>query len=179
MNQSDWTFAQTAHADDLGLTRRSHITGLFGAFAVVMLAGEVACAQPQRRVAARDWIDRQGELARAFRRGELRPLAWMAEVERLAREIDVAELMAAVNAAQITANALPPTNDPRKRSVRFIDDAGAPRRLGFGAALFDFSPTNVITPHGHPARSPPHGIGAPDRRWPLSHPQFRPAGRRR
>lgn len=149
MRQPDWAIARPAHPDDLGLTRRSHLTGLFGAFVTVALLGETACAQPQRRMAARDWIERQGELARAFRRGEIAPLAWMAEVERLAAEIDIAELMAEVNAAQITATALSPTNDPHKRSVRFIDGNGEPRRLGFGAALFDFSPTNVITPHGH------------------------------
>lgn len=149
MPQPVWTTARPAHPDDLGLTRRSHLTGLFDAFVVVTLLGEVACAQPPRRMAARDWIVRQGELARAFKRGELLPTAWMAEVQRLAGEIDIAELMAEVDAAQLTANALPPTNDPRKRSVRFIDEHGEPRRLGFGAALFDFTSTNVITPHGH------------------------------
>lgn len=149
MAEPDWSLATPAHPDILGLTRRSHITGLFAAFTAVALTGEVACAAPQRRMAARDWIERQGELARAFRRGEIAPLAWMAEVERLAQEINVAELMATVNAAQISANALSPTNDPAKRSVRFLDESGAPRRLGFGTALFDFTPTNVITPHGH------------------------------
>lgn len=33
--------------------------------------------------------------------------------------------------------------------MRFLDASGAPRRLAFGAALFDFEPHNVITPHGH------------------------------
>lgn len=149
MAEPDWSLAAPAHPGELGLTRRSHITGLFGAFTLVALAGEVACAAPRRRMAARDWIERQGELARSFRRGEIGPLTWMAEIGRLAEEIDVAELMAMVNAAQITANALSPTNDPTKRSVRFLDESGAPRRLGFGAALFDFTPANVITPHGH------------------------------
>jgi hypothetical protein len=149
MAEPDWSCATPVHPDDLGLTRRSHITGLFAAFTVIALASETACAAPQRRMAARDWIERQGELARAFRRGEITPLAWMVEVERLAAEIDVAELMAEVNAAQITANTLSPTNDPAKRSIRFLDSNGAPRRLGFGAALFDFTPANVITPHGH------------------------------
>lgn len=93
-----------------------------------------------RRMAARDWIDRQGELA---------PMKWMVEVERLAAEVDVAELMAEAGKARITSNAPLPTNDPHKRSIRFLDSSGEPRKLGFAAALFDFSPTNVITPHGH------------------------------
>ncbi|MFY8047888.1 MAG: hypothetical protein ACOVNS_03625 [Erythrobacter sp.] len=100
-------------------------------------------------MAARDWIERQCELARALKSGQIAPLQWMAEVERLAGEIEVAQLMAEVDKAQITQNALLPTNDPPKRSIRFLDAEGAPRKLGFGAALFAFEPHNVITPHGH------------------------------
>ena len=40
-------------------------------------------------------------------------------------------------------------NDPQKRFVRFLDEQGQRRRLAYGAALFDFAPANVITPHGH------------------------------
>ena len=149
MNERDWAHARPAHPDELGLTRRAQMTGMFSAFVAVALASEVAAARPARRIAARDWIDRQSELARALRQGQVSPGSWMTEVGRLAREIDVAELIATVNQAQVSAFSLAPTNDPRKRNVRFIDASGAPRRLGYAAALFDFSPANVITPHGH------------------------------
>lgn len=149
MNEPDWDRARPAGADALGLTRRAQLTGLFSAFVTVALAGEVSAAAPERRMPARDWIDRQDELARTLRTGQVTPLSWMAEVERLAREIDVGELMAEVNAARLSAASLPATNDPRKRSIRFVDAHGAPRRLAYAAALFDFSPANVVTPHGH------------------------------
>ncbi|MES2451961.1 MAG: hypothetical protein V4610_15485 [Pseudomonadota bacterium] len=149
MRETDWARARTAHADELGLTRRAQMTGMFSAFVAVALASEVAVARPLRRVSARDWIDRQDELGRALKRGEIKPADWMAGVGQLAREIDVAQLMAEVDHARVGAFSVPPTNDPRKRSVRFIDDKGEPRRLIYAAALFDFSPANVITPHGH------------------------------
>lgn len=149
MNKLDWAHALPAHPDELGLTRRAQMTAMFSAFVAVALASEVSAARPLRRIAARDWIDRQSELARALRQGQVTPGNWMTEVGRLAREIDVAELMATVNQAQVGAFSLSTTNDPRKRSVRFIDASGAPRRLGYAAALFDFAPANVITPHGH------------------------------
>ena len=98
---------------------------------------------------SRDWIERQGELARALRNGEITPLAWMTEVERLASEIEVEQLIAEIERAQVIERAILPTNDPRKSSIRFLDDAGEPRRLEYAAALFDFEPHNVITPHGH------------------------------
>ncbi len=160
MIEPDWARARPATPDALGLTRRAQLTGTFAAFVAVALAGEMAVARPARRIAARDWIDRQGELARAFRGGQLTPQAWTVEIGRLAREIDVAELMATVNQAQVTASALPPTNDPRRRTVRFLDEHGEPRRLGFSAALFDFAPANVITPHGHRHMASAHMVVA-------------------
>lgn len=145
----DGMVGETAHPDELGLTRRGLLSSGFAAFATVALLSEVSCAKPARRMAAGKWIERQDELARALRTGSLKPHDWMTEVERLAAEVDLGKLMAEVNHAQVTANALPPTNDPRKRSVRFVDHTGQPRRLSFAAALFDFAPNNVITPHGH------------------------------
>ncbi len=140
---------RSAHPDDLGLTRRSQLTGLFGAFVSFALLSEVSCARPNPRMTARDWIDRHNELARALKQGQVSARSWMTEVERLAREIDIAELMADVNQSKLSAASKPPTNDPSKRSVRFIDASGTPRRLAYAAALFDFAPSNVITPHGH------------------------------
>lgn len=77
------------------------------------------------------------------------PLAWQSEVERLARDVDLAELIATVRQARLTPAPMGSHNDPAKRFVRFVDAAGEPRRLAYGAALFDFQPHNVITPHGH------------------------------
>ena len=85
-----------------GFTRRDLLRA-FGAFATVALLREAAGAAPARRMAATDWIARQDEAARALAAGQIAPRAWMAEVERLAAEVDVAELMASVNRARITA----------------------------------------------------------------------------
>jgi hypothetical protein len=145
----DWDHAAPASLACFGIDRRSAMAGALAALTFALLGCEVSAAKPQRRMAARDWIERQGELARALKAGQVTPLQWMAEAERLAGEIEVAELMAELDKAQITQQALLPTNDPRKSSIRFLDADGAPRKLGYGAALFAFQPHNVITPHGH------------------------------
>lgn len=145
----DWMHAASTSLDVFGIDRRSVMASGLAAMTMALLGCEVSAAKPQRRMAARDWIERQGELARALKGGQISPLQWMAEAERVAGEIEVAELMAEVGRAQITQQALPPTNDPRKSSIRFLDAEGAPRKLGYGAALFAFEPHNVITPHGH------------------------------
>lgn len=149
MKGFDWSIARSAHPDELGLTRRSLTTASFAAFVTVSLSAEMTSARPMRRMAARDWIDRQDELARNLRTGSLSALNWMKEVERLADEIDVAQLMAEVHLGNLGRPTRSTGNDPVKRFVQFIDDHGEPRRLGYGAALFDFEPQNVITPHAH------------------------------
>jgi hypothetical protein len=119
----------------------------FPAFAIFALLREVRAAGPP--AAAGRWVRRQSELALALQHGELPPGAWMDEVERLARETDLEELMAAVRASRLTPAPSGAANDPAKRYVRFLDAEGRPQSLPYGVALFDFDPENVITPHGH------------------------------
>ena len=130
-------------------TRRALLGAALPAFLTYALLGEAKAAAPRGRLAPARWIDRQQEIALALSRGEIRPLAWCLEVERLGREVDLAELMATVKRSQVTAAGKGSHNDPLKRYVRFLDDTGAPRKLAYGAALFEFEPHNVITPHGH------------------------------
>ena len=138
------------HASDiLGLTRRGAVGEALPAFLLYALLGEARAATPKGRMAPARWISRQDEIARALSAGQMTPLNWCLEVERLGREVDLAELMATVNRSQLTAAPMGSHNDPKKRNVRFLDASGAPRRLTYGAALFDFEPQNVITPHGH------------------------------
>ncbi|MEZ5956255.1 MAG: hypothetical protein R3C27_03465 [Hyphomonadaceae bacterium] len=130
--------------DLLGLTRR----GALPAFAIFALLAE-ARAQEGPRVRADRWIEAQSEIAQALSDGRISPRSWMDEVEALTREVDLAELMTTVGRARLTDAGRGASNDPFKRSVRFLDAAGQPRRLGYAAALFEFEPHNVITPHGH------------------------------
>jgi hypothetical protein len=145
----DWAWARPATPASLGLTRRGQLQAFLASFATAALLSEARAAVPGRRTSPARWIDRQHEIAQALANGVIRPAAWMQEVEQLAREVDVKELMAAVNQARIKPAGEPAHNDPRKRHVRFLDAAGEPRSLAYGAALFDFLPHNVITPHGH------------------------------
>src|SRR5262249_15393823 len=130
MERSHMTASRPASADALGLTRRASLT----AFALYALLAE-ARADEGVRISAHRWIEAQDEIARALAAGQITPLAWMGEVERLAHDVDVAELMGAVNASRLRAAPHGSPNDPVKRNVAFIDAAGQPRQLHYGAAL--------------------------------------------
>jgi len=129
--------------------RREALLTFLSAFTLVALAREGRGAESRSQGRARCWIDAQQDIAEGLAQGRLSGRQWALEVERLAGEIDVAELMAAVDKARVRTAGPPFHNDPQKRFVRFLDEQGEPRRLAYGAALFDFAPHNVITPHGH------------------------------
>lgn len=139
----------TPTPDILGLTRRGAAGAALPGFLFYALLGEARAATPAGRGPPHRWIRRQDEIGRALAAGQMKPLDWCLEVERLGREVDLAELMATVSRSQLVTGAMGSHNDPKKRAVRFLDDSGAPRRLSYAAALFDFEPQNVITPHGH------------------------------
>lgn len=129
--------------------RREAIAAFLSSFVLVALTREVRAAAPSGERRVRRWIEGQQDVAEGLAQGRLTGRQWALEVERLAGEIHVAELMASVARTEIRSAGTPFHNDPHKRFVRFLDDAGRPRRLAYGAALFDFEPRNVVTPHGH------------------------------
>ena len=131
------------------LGRREALGTFLSSFLLVALAREARGAAPAGAGRVQRWIAAQQEIAEGLAGGRLSGRQWALEIERLAGEIDVPELMETVSRSQLSTAGPAYHNDPQKRFVRFLDDEGRPRRLAYGAALFDFAPHNVITPHGH------------------------------
>lgn len=129
-----------------GVSRRD-LGAIISSFAVYALAGEARAASTRGTVAR--WIDEQQGLAEDLSAGRIGGRDWSMGVERLATAIDIEELLAELGRARVIPAPAPSGNDPQKRFVRFLDAEGKPRKLGYGVALFDFAPENVITPHGH------------------------------
>jgi hypothetical protein len=131
------------------LSRRAAVASLLSSFAVVALVREARAAEGPRPITVNKWLADQQEIAEALAAGRMTGRQWAQNVRELAQAVDVHELMAFVRKARITRANPPSHNDPQKRFVRFLDDQGQPQRLAYGAALFDFQPHNVVTPHGH------------------------------
>lgn len=91
-----------------------------------------------------------GELALALRRGELEPVAWQDEMARRVAEIDVAEVIAAIDLDRLIASTEPlPDDRPR---VRPLELAALESVLGEARArlkLFVLGHGRAIVPHGH------------------------------
>jgi hypothetical protein len=95
------------------------------------------------------WVTRQQDLAMALAQGEITAAAWQTQVEKLARHIDQDRLVGLLRDARRRdiGRALP--SYPFKTAIHFRDETGAPAKLRFASALFDFEPDDVITPHAH------------------------------
>lgn len=140
--------------------RRLLLASAIGAFSVYALVREARAAQPalDGRLAARCWIARQEELARGLHSGAVCETGWHDEVNRLAREVDVAQLMAEMRRGRVTPAGEPFMHDPVKRNVHFADQDGQPMRLTYGAATFTFGAESVITPHAHQHMASAHMV---------------------
>jgi hypothetical protein len=129
--------------------RRELLGHFLSSFVAVALVREARAAPAPSRGGAARWIEGQQDIAESLAAGQISGLQWAQEVERLGAEVDPAELMALVRRSRLTPAGPASHNDPQKRFVRFLDEQGQVRRLAYGAALFEFAPANVITPHGH------------------------------
>lgn len=131
------------------ITRREGLLGILPAFAVYALLAESRALAKGPGSAPARWIDGQQAIARSLAAGAIGGRQWCSEVERLGREVDLHELLALISRSRVRPAPDTGTNDPKKRFVEFLGADGAPRRLSYGVALFDFAPASVITPHGH------------------------------
>lgn len=139
-------------------TRRELILGAPG-FAVFALLGWARAAIPQdSRHAARRWLQRQDELARALARGGVTQVQWHDQVNALAHDVDVGELAFEIRRAIPRPAGDAFGHDPKKRFLTFVDDAGAAVRLSYGTALFSFDKNSVITPHAHKHMASAHMV---------------------
>lgn len=139
--------------------RRDFILGAFPAFAVFALLKEAnAAVAPDTRLPARRWVLRQDDLARNLAKRKISQVEWHDAVNALARDVDVAELAFEIRRAKIRSAGDPFGHDPKKRFLTFIDDKEMPIRVSYGAALFSFDKTNVITPHAHKHMASAHMV---------------------
>jgi hypothetical protein len=116
-----------------------------GAYALIeAVAGARALARPSR--AAMSWVDAQQQIAAALAAGRIAPRDWQSEVERLAGEVHLPELLAATDYARLKASFDFKDGMPSKRFVRFGEGAPA---LSYGLAFFGFRRGQAITPHAH------------------------------
>jgi hypothetical protein len=139
--------------------RRAVVGGFLASFLAVALVREARAVIPAAAGAAR-WVQAQQDIAEGLAAGRITGLEWAREVERLGAEVELGELLALVRRSQSVAAGAASHNDPQKRFVRFLDEAGQVRRLAYGAAWFDFRPDNVITPHGHRHMVSAHMVAA-------------------
>ncbi len=142
------------------MNRRAMLLGPLAFFSIYALLREVrtAGAEIDGRLSAKKWIARQNDLARGLRKGSISQIAWHDEMARLAREVDVAQLMAEIKRSHLSDGGEPFMHDPKKRNVVLLDDAGQRLRVPYGAALFSFTPKNVITPHAHKHMASAHMV---------------------
>jgi hypothetical protein len=132
-------------------TRRDIVRSVLTGLPAYALLAEIA---PIRSAFASDfdvrrWIDRHQEIALGLARGELSAGQWQTEVEALSSAVDLPKLIDEIGRARTVAVGRGTSTDPVKRTIRFVEATGEPRKLRYGTALFTFGLDDVVTPHAH------------------------------
>src|SRR5437868_11826255 len=139
--------------------RRELLVGALPAFAIFALLKEAAAdVTASARAPAGRWIARQDELARGLAKMKITQVEWHDQVSALARDVDIGELAFEIRRARTRPAGDPFGHDPKKRFITFLDEDEKPLNLSYGAALFTFDKTNVITPHAHKHMASAHMV---------------------
>lgn len=100
-------------------------------------------------VAPRRWLRRLHALCAALEAEELSPTGWLAGIEALHREVELAELLRFIDFETLIAGVEYPDDRGAIRPVRLPRVRGLPRRLGFSAKIFAYKQGTATAPHGH------------------------------
>lgn len=113
------------------------------------LCSRRALAEPGR-TAALEQLRALGELALALRRGEIEPVAWQDEMARRVAEVDVAEVIAAIDLDGLIAAQDPlPDDRPRVQPLELAALESVLTEARARLKLFALAPGRAIVPHGH------------------------------
>jgi hypothetical protein len=126
---------RSEHGGGCFLQRRMFVAAGLSAFATYAMVQEAAAAASgfDSRLSAARWIQRQDELARALHAGTVSHVAWHDEVDRLAGQVEIDQLLAEIGRGQSTAHT-PFMRDPVSAisgsSMRMANPANRRMRLG-------------------------------------------------
>lgn len=139
----------------MSLTRREIVLPALASFAVYALLGETtgaAATNGSRGVAS--WLARQRELAAALAAGGISQAAWSKEIEQLALDVDLSQLLAEIRRGAYSAMPVagPKRNgpgQPHRRQLRFRAADGTPLAQTYEIMMLEFGPGEFIPPHMH------------------------------
>lgn len=134
------------------MDRREFAAGAWKSLIVALFAGRVAAADllsPRARGKVRAWVAAHDDIARALVSGRITGRQWQSEVERLANEVDIAELLAQIDFAKLERTLDLSRPGGTKHLVQLDHPDGSSRRLSFATAVFGLRKGHAITPHAH------------------------------
>lgn len=116
-------------------------------FAQQVFAERLLARRASRGVRA--WVAAHHEIAAQLAKGRTTGLQWQNEVARLARAVDVTELVEQIDFAKVERTMDLRQPGGTKHVVRLEHPDDPSRQLSFGAAVFGLRHKHSITPHAH------------------------------
>lgn len=138
----------------MNLTRRELVLPALASFGMYALLGEIAAAAGTGSRTVASWLVRQRELAAALADGGISQTEWSREIEALALDVDLSQLVAEIRRGVYSAmpGAEPKRNghgQPYRRQLRFRAADGTPLVQSYDIMMLEFRPGEFIPPHMH------------------------------
>lgn len=107
-----------------------------------------AIAETVKPIAAR-WLEEINRMSKDLKGEKLKPMEWQEQVEKLFKQVDLAEFLTYVDFAKLTKGMK--FRDKGERSFRasFPQVEGLPTQLVFGHQMFALKKDRSVVPHGH------------------------------
>jgi len=139
------------------ISRRSLISA-GAAFCTYALLREARAVMPGKApLSARQWINRQTELATGLASGSVSELQWHDAVNGLAAEVDLEDISRMIRHAVTGTIRKPELHEPERRFIAVRSDDGV-QKLPYGVAVFDFAEKSLIAPHAHKNMASAHMV---------------------
>lgn len=112
------------------------------------LVSSDAMADEVKPIAAR-WLEEVNRMSKDLKGQKLKQTEWQEQVEKLFKQVDLAEFLTYVDFAKLTKDMKFRDKGERSFRAEFPEVEGLPTKLVFGHQMFALKKDRSVVPHGH------------------------------
>ena len=134
------------------LSRRTFTANMLGSiltFSLVKSLNSVDVIAGSLRPVVRKWLIDMEQVTQGLRQGKVKPVEWQQQIETLLSNVDLKELLAAIDYDRLSKTAVFPEDHESAEDVDFSGNVGLPKELSFAPYFYALNKGVAVVPHGH------------------------------
>jgi hypothetical protein len=134
------------------LSRRTFTLNMLGSlltFSLVKSLDNVGALASTVKPIVRKWLIEMESVTQELRQGKVKPLAWQRHIESLLANVELKDLLSAIDYDRLAKTAVFPADHESAENVDFAHTDGLPAELSFAPYFYAMKKRVAIVPHGH------------------------------